>query len=107
MTKYASQQFPEQQNEVLRLKQYKVDQAAINTIKHYGLYNQKVNTVIALAMLKLDDSLIKDVKALDIDNYSIGDFIASRTGKKRNSRHDIEMFNELANVVATIHRLEI
>ena len=59
--------------------------------------------MVAFAILKLDDSLVEEIKTLDIDNYLLSDFLEARTGQRYGNRYDLEMYAELESVVEAIY----
>ena len=64
------------------LKIHEIDEAFIDKVKSYNLFDAVPNHVVVLKILELDDSLVSDIKKPDIDSYDLQDFIYQRTGRK-------------------------
>lgn len=92
-------------DDALKLKVFNINSKDIENANRFGLTTSSASEHVALKILELDQSLIDQVKKLDIAQYDVMDFIRKRTNSRHMFRGDVNMYKHFERVIEKIHQL--
>jgi hypothetical protein len=94
--------------QTIRLKIHDIDAHFIAKVKIYNLQSNDPDKLVALKILRLNDDLIAQVKALNMADYSLREFLKERSNfsTRFDDKSDGRRFEAFRSVVEEIYGLK-